>query len=180
MYLPLKRSLRRHLNARMKKQSYLHVKWEVVRISVSCHKVIQKHYLCFNVIWSNLRCFLCIPDNHTAPSAWIVHVSGKNTCTSRLTHIKRLQRISLTHAIWRTCKHVWAYAPRLDTHPIKEYLIKSGSRLSAHEEFWRRFRADTRRGFSVCIHCFEAGERLQMQKWSAETSFGWMLVQMAL
>lgn len=179
MYLRLKRSLPRHLDARVKKQSYLHVKWEVRRISVSCHKVIHKHYWCFNVIWSNLRCILCIPDNHTAPSAWI-HVSGKNTCTLRLTRIKRLERISLTHAIWRTCKRVWAYAPRLDTDPIKEYLIKSGSRVSAHEEFWRHFRADTRRGFSVWIRCFEAGEHLQMQKWSAETLFGWMLVQMAL
>lgn len=132
MYLRLKRSLPRHLDPRVKKQSYLHVKWEVVRISVSCHKVIHKHYLCFNVIWSNLRCILCIPDNHTAPSAWI-HLSGKSTCTSRLTRIKRLERISLTHAIWRTCKCVWAYAPRLDTDPIKEYGIRPWGILAAFQ-----------------------------------------------
>lgn len=101
-----------------------------------CHKVIHKHYLCFNVIWSN-AC-IRIPDNHTAPSAWIAHMSIKNNCISPLMRIKRLQPISLTHAIWRTWKRVWAYAPRLDTEPTKEYLIKSGGGLSGHEEFWQR------------------------------------------
>lgn len=172
MYLWLKRSLLHRFNSRLMKHRYFHVKWEVVRILVSCHKVIYNHYLCFNVIWSNVRCTR-IPDNLTAPSAWDHTHEWQNNCNSPLMSVKKRQRIALTRAVMhmQACLCLPA-SPRTfqaDSDPIKEYLIKSGCQLSPHEEFCRRFGA--RRDFSVWIHCFKAGECLQMQKWSGKTSF---------
>lgn len=53
---------------------YLHIKWEVGRISVSPHK----SYLCFHVSWCDVR-RTRVPDNHTPPSAWNLLVSGRTT-----------------------------------------------------------------------------------------------------
>lgn len=110
MYPRLKRSLLHHLNSRMKKQRYLHVKWEVVRIFASCHKVIHNHCLCFNVIWCSVRCTR-IPDNHTAPSAWMVHVSDRTTVIQPSWASESFSKYH-SHVLWRICKRVCVYAPR--------------------------------------------------------------------